>query len=99
MNNKKFEKGDQIAYIPDHAEGDLNHRDVEFGFVVSEQESGNAVFCRYWNRGTPGILRTVSNSELTPRSNLVLYRSVAPYQVEIYLKSLEGTTNNDQTML
>jgi len=67
--------GTQIAYIPLHAEGDINHPDVEFGFVVSER--GDAHFCRYWRRGHLGELRTVANSELTPTNNLVEYKSVS----------------------
>lgn len=67
--------GTQIAYIPLHAEGDINHPDVEFGFVVSER--GDAHFCRYWRRGHLGELRTVANSELTPTDNLVEYKSVS----------------------
>ena len=67
--------GTQIAYIPLHAEGDINHPDVEFGFVVSKR--GDAHFCRYWRRGHLGELRTVANSELTPTNNLVEYKSVS----------------------
>jgi len=70
-----MKSGTQIAYIPLHAEGDINHPDVEFGFVVSER--GDAHFCRYWRRGHPGELRTVANSELTPTDNLVEYKSVS----------------------
>jgi len=67
--------GTQIAYIPLHAEGDINHPDVELGFVVSER--GDAHFCRYWRKGHLGELRTVANSELTPTDNLVEYKSVS----------------------
>jgi len=67
--------GTQIAYIPLHAEGDINHPDVEFGFVVSER--GDAHFCRYWRKGRLGELKTVANSELTPTDNLVEYKSVS----------------------
>ena len=70
-----MKSGTQIAYIPLHAEGDINHPDVEFGFVVSER--GDAHFCRYWRRGHLGELRTVANSELTPTDNLVEYKSVS----------------------
>jgi len=70
-----MKSGTQIAYIPLHAEGDINHPDVEFGFVVSER--GDAHFCRYWRRGHLGELRTVANSELTPSDNLVEYKSVS----------------------
>ncbi len=66
---RDFERGDQIAYIPSHAEGDIRHKDVEFGFVTSVNEM--TVFCRYWNKYCPGLLRTTANSEATPRSCLI----------------------------
>ncbi len=66
--------GTQIAYIPTHANGDINHPDVEFGFVTSEQETAH--FCRYWMKGNPGELRTKANSESTPNDSLVEHVSV-----------------------
>lgn len=72
----RFRRGMQIAYIPNHAEGDINHPDVEFGFVDWDMgEPG--VRCRYWRKGKPGCLRTRFNSELTPRANLILHDSVS----------------------
>lgn len=41
----EFKRGDQVAYIPDHAYGDIEHPDVEFGFVTSVVFG--AVFVRY----------------------------------------------------
>jgi len=67
--------GTQVAYIPDHALGDIKHPDVEFGFVTSEK---NAVhFCRYWKRNELGILRTTANSESTSTDHLVEKDSVS----------------------
>lgn len=78
--------GTQIAYIPNHAEGDKQHPDIEFGFVISEH--GDAHFCRYWHKGEPGELRTVANSELTPTKNLVKLMTVPQETVEFWLKDL-----------
>ena len=73
--------GTQIACIPPHVREIqkplaelLEHPDVEFGFVMLEFR--NAHFCRYWRKGHPGELRTVSNSELTRTNCLVDFKSV-----------------------
>jgi hypothetical protein len=79
--------GTQIAYVPTHANGDINHPDVEFGFVVSR--SGNFsdhYYCRYWRDGHPGELRTVANSELTPGSCLVEHTSVPQSVVDAWFE-------------
>lgn len=73
-----FQPGEQIAYVPSHAEGDINHPDVEFGFVTSQR--GDTVFCRYWRRDMTD-LRTKANSEGTPIENLVRHVSVSPQRV------------------
>jgi hypothetical protein len=76
------ETGTQIAYVPTHANGDLSHPDVEFGFVMYrpsnyyDNKCPYAIFCRYWRKGHPGELRTVANSELTPVDNMIKYESV-----------------------
>ena len=63
----KFKLGDQIAYIPLHAAGDIEHPDVEFGFVARlNKHTAESFFCRYWVKGAPGRLRTVGGAELTP---------------------------------
>ena len=56
-----FYRGQQIVYIPNHANGDKGHPDCERGFVTSANEQ--TVFCRFWHRSDPGILRNRSNSE------------------------------------
>lgn len=81
-----MKQGTQIAYIPTHAEGDLSHPDVEFGFVISEH--GNSHFCRYWRNGELGTLRTTANSELTPTDNLVKHNSVSQVFVNYLLVEL-----------
>lgn len=81
-------RGTQIAYIPNHADGNINHPDVEFGFVTSESEKYNAHFCRYWRRGT-NELRTKSNSELTPDEFLVEHNSVAQFVINELLGTMK----------
>lgn len=68
-----LQQGAQIACIPDHANGDILHSDVEFGFVTSPGPGG--YFCRYWSKYSPGELRTKANSELTPDRLLVRHIS------------------------
>jgi len=63
-----LKKGTQVAYIPNHVNGDINHPDVEYGFIFNVVQTGYrendiTYFCRFWQKGKPGILRTVSNSE------------------------------------
>ena len=64
-----MEKGTQIIYVPDHAEGELKHRDCEAGFVMYVR--GETAYCRYWSKYDPTLLRTQANSEGTPIHNLV----------------------------
>lgn len=81
-----IKRGDQIAYIPMHAEGAISHTDVEFGFVTSVR--GNTAFCRYWRKGQMGVLRTVANSEGTPIDSLEECPSVPQSTVDELLGSM-----------
>lgn len=81
--------GTQIAYIPPHADGDINHPDVEFGFVTGQSRLG--YFCRYWSKIYPVQLRTRANSELTPGHCLIEYISRPQLVVDRYLKLLGYT--------
>lgn len=81
-----MEKGTQIAYIPSHANGNINHPDVEFGFVISE--TANSHYCRYWKKGNIYSLRTKANSELTPNECLVKHRTHPQYVVDGFIKEL-----------
>jgi hypothetical protein len=65
----------QIAYVPLHAEGDLSHENVEFGFIVSGKLNGNSYRCRYWSQTNPNELRTKANSEITYEWSIVLHQS------------------------
>ncbi len=64
-------RGTQIAYIPMHAYKKIEHPDVEFGFVTTHKPEHGYTFCRYWRRGEPGVLRTLTNSECTPSDMIV----------------------------
>jgi hypothetical protein len=88
-----LERGTQIAYVPTSAHGDLNHPDVEFGFVTIDL-GANGAFCRYWRKDLPptrqlysenveDYLRTKDNSELTPRACLVVLITshLVPWQI------------------
>jgi hypothetical protein len=79
-----MKQGTQIAYIPTHANGDIKHPDVEFGFVMAENEDTH--FCRYWRKGNLGELRTRANSEATPNENLVEHQSVRQTVVDYWIK-------------
>lgn len=68
---KDLKVGMQIAYIPDHANGDINHSDVELGFVSAV--GGYTVSCRYFYKGSDE-LRTKQNGETTYLRNLVIYK-------------------------
>lgn len=87
-NGKKFKRGVQIAYIPTHAQGDMNNPDVQFGFVTDPGEAGYH-FCRYWAKDEVGNrLRTTANSECTSDENIKLYQSVDQAIVDNLLKEL-----------
>jgi len=42
---KDFAPGDRVAYVPGHAEGNLNHSDVAYGVVTSRND--RFVFVRF----------------------------------------------------
>jgi hypothetical protein len=78
----QLKRGTQIAYVPMHADGNIQHRDVEFGFVTSIPEHRRFIFCRYWRQGHLGELRTKANSEGTPIEYLEIHSSVDKALVE-----------------
>lgn len=82
-----YQPGDQVAYIPSHAHGDIRHPDVEFGFVALDTD-GSLVFTRYWLKGKPGRLRTTICSEATDRARLVPHKSVEDYLIVSILGEL-----------
>jgi hypothetical protein len=68
IRKMKFQPGDQIVYVPNHADGP-DHPDAEEGFVTSA--NGYYIFCRYWSKIYPGQLRTKANSEATMPQDLI----------------------------
>lgn len=83
---ENFYPKDQIAYIPLHANGDIEHRDVQFGFVTSSRmiDGQLQVWCRYWLDldKYPMMLRTKANSERVNAEMLVKHKSVPKMRVE-----------------
>lgn len=74
VSEERFRRGTQIIYVPQHAGIDLNHKDVEAGFVTSTRRNNEGkciVFCRYWSKSYPTELRTRANSEATPAGRLI----------------------------
>jgi hypothetical protein len=80
-----MEVGNQIAYIPTHAEGDIDHPDVEFGFITGFNSQGDP-FCRYWRKGEVGVLRTTANSECTPIDMVIEHWSVPQSRVDGFIQ-------------
>jgi hypothetical protein len=87
--------GDQIAYVPRHARGALNHPDVEYGFVTRLSHDGETAFCRYWQgRGKEGLrsegLRTLACSEGTPVELLVRGNTRPEGVVDMWLAGIRA---------
>ena len=86
-----FKSKDQIAYMPKHAEGDTNHPDVEYGFIMTGGFEYS--FCRYWLKGQPGVLRTKSCSERTPNNCLYKYKLCTWSEIETVYKGIEAESS------
>ena len=83
----RLKKGSQIAYIPNHADGDINHKDVQYGFVMSVKPNG--IFCRFFTNKKGGFLRTTANSELCSEENLVECETYSNEFIAKLIKSIE----------
>ena len=83
-----FKPKDQIAYIPTHADGDIEHPDVQFGFITEAR--GENAFCRYWSKRPReyATLRTTANSELTPIEMLVHHKYIADSVIDDLFREL-----------
>jgi hypothetical protein len=82
----EIKRGTQIAYIPQHAEGNIEHPSVEFGFVTSM--GAGFAFCRYWSKCHPDELRTKANSEATPLNKIVPHVSYPQRRVDALLDNM-----------
>jgi hypothetical protein len=89
---KNTNRGTQIAYIPKHSQGNINHGDVQFGFVTTK--SSNGAFCRYFRKDGKE-LRTTANSELTPWEYLVLSNHHTYGEIERILDGIDAETQKE----
>ena len=90
-NLPTFHRGDQIAYVPSHANGDMDHPDVDYGFVYNVNKyDKNLYFCRYWSKYEKGELRTKANSESTHARDLRLWWSVPQGDVNKTIEEIDN---------
>jgi hypothetical protein len=92
MSKNKFGRGIQVAYLPNHAEGNFENPDVEYGFVTSTRSNSDSwelVYCRFWHKGKPGEMRTTNCSEMANASNLMVYHSVDQSVVQEWLDKID----------
>jgi hypothetical protein len=93
--NENIKPGFQVAYIPRHANGDIKHKDVEFGFITSMNSTLMSAFCRYWNKDFSKGLRTTSCSELTDPELLIPYNSHPQFEVDYLLEKINAGIDLD----
>lgn len=90
---KKFNRGDQIIYLPKHLtdqevfkvsgiDAFLEHPDALFGFVTTGPNNIGYYYCRFWLKHKPDELRTKANSEPTPPNQMFHYESHTLLEVE-----------------
>jgi recombinational DNA repair protein RecT len=82
MDNKELPVFTQIAYIPRHADGNINHPDVEYGFTTSVRLKDGTYYCRYWDKKYLNELRTKSNGERTSEEFIVEFVSRPKQEVD-----------------
>lgn len=51
MKTKEFNVGDEVRYIPTHANGDSSHKDCENGIVTSVNDKKTLIFVKYYRNG------------------------------------------------
>lgn len=87
-----YPPGTQVAYIPAHANGDINHPDVELGFV--QEQRGDTALCRFWRktRGKHqlGDLRTTANAESKNIADLVPHEHYKRDSIDSFLRVRGG---------
>jgi hypothetical protein len=86
--SREFNPGDQIAYIPDHAKGKLNHPATLFGFVAYVDTEQRVAWCRYWSKDDPTRLRTLSNSERTDFRHLLHHKTRTNAEIYALMREL-----------
>jgi hypothetical protein len=87
-----FKPGTQVLYIPRHAHGDLNHPDVEAGFVTSAHKVNQVAYvcCRFWANDGSNRLRTLSCSECCNPNNLYIKDTRPQRRVDDWIAHLYG---------
>jgi len=96
----QFAPGDPIIYVPQHAKGDITHRDCEHGTVQHIDLSTETAFCTF--RYPSGELRTTANAEATPLSRLVPDRhppESVPYLLREKADKAEVATDIEQRII
>lgn len=83
MGQIEFKVGEQIAYIPPHADG-IDHKDVEMGFITKIES--DVVFCQFWH--FDGTLRTTADLEMVPKKNVIRHKSREQKDVDKLLVKL-----------
>lgn len=79
--------GTQILYIPNHADGNIFHNDVEYGFVTSIAPSLNIVYCRYFFKNS-NELRTMANSEAASIENIYIGQYCDQSEIDSIVREL-----------
>ena len=70
MKPNEFKKGMKVIYIPTHADGNINHSDVEFGVVSSTNNT--YVFVKYNNKN---IINLHSTSPIIIKEPIIVKKS------------------------
>jgi len=97
-----LKQGTQVAYIPTHAHGDIDHEAVEFGFVTKVDVAKQVAWVRYW-KGDPSktmhrVLRTTGNSERSRLSLLSVCEKISRRLIDRELYRLNYITREEFTL-
>ena len=77
MKFEFWERGTQVLSVPWIAHGDLTHRAVRAGFVVSPAPMGQTVLVRYWEPGKEReAIATDYHGQASDTANLRPYASI-----------------------
>lgn len=93
--------GEQIAYVPRHAKGDLSHPDVDFGFI--QEDRGASAICRFWAWGRKhqlqvGDLKTKANAVSVYKTDLARHPHCEQRVIDNYLRVRGGQKLADRKM-
>ena len=84
-----FPPGTQIAYVPSHAKGDVNHPDADWGFVQEQRE--DSCLCRFWSKNRQhqrqiGDMRTKANAESAQKRDLIPHQHCRQELIDNFLR-------------